>query len=505
MTEATEMKLENPTAVIVNAKLGSVKPNPFRDMVMFPIDTVTKVPALVESMQQTGVWPSIVARPKDNMINGKIVNQEELIAFIESGADMSEVVWEKAFGHHRQAAVEAMGYESMPIIPTVNTDEAMLQMMANENKEGFGSNINSSLETVRQVHKQLMASIADYDDYDAYVEGNGGVVANCFFTSSKAFLAAQKAVGFRTVKRFLGETWNERDVRAPFAVLKAVDDGLFHQEDIVHIPSMGLLEELSSIARVIFMGFTPQAKDSEPVPAPNWPHLFKVEAVEEVIKRCSANPAEGKANVTVTVAQLSKARQSLQKDGVNPASFLRSGKGKTAFDVYEAAKKRFLIEDADLEKNMSIIDGLVEVDGMGDWDGLEELQIKLRKAAERFAEGGGAEEPGDGELSPTTEADINADLGGSEGGDMVVGADFADVTEDGTKMPINQLAQAVVGDCEIVGFRADALITRLDELEADETFALAINGLLNKIAIIAMKATGKSALTDAFNAATKAE
>ena len=91
----------NAGAVLVEAALGNIAQNPFRDMVMFPIDMVVKVPSLVESMEKTGVWPSIIARPKDNEIDGKVLTQEELVAYINSGADLSEVVWEKAFGHHR--------------------------------------------------------------------------------------------------------------------------------------------------------------------------------------------------------------------------------------------------------------------------------------------------------------------------------------------------------------------------------------------------------------------
>ncbi len=497
------MKVENPGALLVEAKLGNIGQNPFRDMVMFPIDMINKVPSLVESMEKTGVWPSIIARPKDNMINGEVLTQDELVAYISSGADLSDVVWEKAFGHHRQAAVKTLGFESMPIIPQIKTDEEMLLMMALENKEGFGSNINSALETVRQVHRNLVDSIADFDDFDQYVESNGGVVANCFFGTSKQFLAAQKSVGFRTVKRFLGETWNERDVRAPFAVLKAVEDGLFHQEDIVSVPSMGLLEEIASIARVIHEGYTPQKKDAEAIPAPDWPVKYKVEAIEDVIARCSLTPE--KANTSVTVAQLAKARQALQKEGVNPASFLRSGKGKTAFDVYEALKKEYLVDDVDLEVNMTAIDGLVEVDGLSDYEGLEAIQIKLRAAAERMAQGLGEEDEGTTTLDPTTEGDVNAAMGGGEDVGGEAGADFSDVGDDTTPMPINQLGQAVTGDAEIMGARVDMLSARLDEFTADENFTLALSTLLNKVSKLAMDTIGKAALTDAFNAATKAE
>lgn len=493
------------TALLVSANLSNIGPNPFRDMDMFPIDEVTKVPALVESMEKTGVWPSIIARPKDNMVNGQVLTQDELISLISSGADLSEIQWEKAFGHHRQAAVTKLGHVAMPIIPQIKTDEEMLLMMALENKEGFGSNINSALETVRQVHRSLSDSIADFDDFDQYVESNGGVVANCFFTTSKQFLAAQKSIGFRTVKRFLGETWNERDVRAPFAVLKAVEDGFFHQEDIVNVPSMGMLEEIASIARVIMEGYTPQKKDSVAIDAPDWPLFFKEEAINEVIERCCINPAEGKNNVTVTVAQLAKARQALQKEGVNPAAFLRSGKGKTAFDVAEAAKKRFLVSDVDLEVNLSAIDELSEMDGFAEWEGLAELQETLRKSAERMAAGAGNDDEIGG-LDPTTEDDVNASLGGSDESGALASsdaADFSDTGEAGVPMPINQLAQAVTGDAEIMGARVDMLLNRVGEFEADENYTAALSTLMNKVAKLVHLTIGKSALTDAFNAATK--
>jgi len=491
------------TALLVTAALTAIGPNPFRDMVMFPIDEVEKVPSLVESMEKTGVWPSIIARPKDNMIDGKVLTQEELVSLISSGADLSEVQWEKAFGHHRQAAVEFMGMDSMPIIPQIKTDEEMLLMMALENKEGFGSSINSALETVRQVQQNLAASIADFDDFDQYVESNGGVVANCFFGTSKQFLAAQKSIGFRTVKRFLGDTWNERDVRAPFAVLKAVEDGLFCQEDIVSVPSMGMLEEIASIARVIMEGYTPQKKDAEKIDAPDWPLYYKTAAIDEIVHRCSVNHAEGKNHVTVTVAQLAKARQALQKEGVNPASYLRSGKGKTAFDVVEAAKKEFLVSDVDLEVNLTTIDGLSEMDGFAEWDGLADLQASLRKSAERMAAGTDEEGGEGGGLEPTTEGDVDSALG-SEGGEATKnGADFSDVDDAGVAMPIAQLGQAVTGDAEIMAARVDMLLGRVEEFEADKNFSLVLTSLLNKVARLAMQTVGKTALTDAFNAATK--
>ena len=386
-----ELKVKDMNATLIYVAVDALKPNPYRDMKMFPIDG-SKVESLKESIQQTGFWPSILVRPKNNMVAGKEITAKELEMLLKKG-DIDGIEWEKAFGHHRQAACEALGFEKIPVIPQVISDEQMLQMMANENKEGFGSNINSMMETVRQVKQKLEESIADYDDYESYKADMG---KDAFFKTAKAFINAQKqGVGFRTIRRFLGETWSDRDVRSPLTVLSAIDDGLFHQEDIVNVPSIGLLEGIASLARIIYEGYTPQKKDADFIPAPDWPVYYKDRCVEEIIRRCSVNPEEGKVHATVTVAGLDKARQALLKNGVNPASYLRSGKGKTPFDVYKAMKEEFLVPDKELEENLATIDGFSEMDDFADWAGLPEVCEKLRKAAEAMAKGEDADSEGD--------------------------------------------------------------------------------------------------------------
>lgn len=492
------------TASIINVAITSVGANPYRDMVMFPIQE-SKVLSLVESIEKTGFWPSIIARPKNNEINGKPVTREELDNMIANGFDFSGVVWEKAFAHHRQAACERLGFATIPIIPQIINDENMLLMMANENKEGFGSNINSQLETVRQVKTRLEESIADYDEFEMYVNDGG-----TFFTTAKSFKNAQsQGIGFKTIRRFLGETWSDRDVRGPVAVLKAIDDGLFYQEDIVNVPSIGLLEGIASIARVLYEGHTPQEKDAEPVPAPNWPMYFKDAAMAAVIERCQLDADKGKHESTVTVAQLDKARQLLQKVGVNPANFLRSGKGKTAFDVYEATKAEVIIPDVELEKNLAAIEELRERDGFDGWEGLEELITKLKAAANRIAEAGGVDSPDvDAELDPTTEGDVNAAINAAEGEVAAAGEAgpdaFGEAIPHTGALPINQLVVKVTESCEVMGSMVGSLIPRAGEIEVDDTYTMAITDLLKLVAKLANDTLGKSAVVDAFNAATKA-
>jgi len=97
----------NEVASIINVAVSMLGANPYRDMTTFPIQP-KKVASLKESIERTGFWPSIMARPENNMVDGKVITKEELRAMIDSGYDFSEVMWEKSFAHHRQAACEAL-------------------------------------------------------------------------------------------------------------------------------------------------------------------------------------------------------------------------------------------------------------------------------------------------------------------------------------------------------------------------------------------------------------
>lgn len=493
----------NETARLITVNIGDVIQNPYRDMVMFPIQQ-DKVDSLKESIEKTGFWPSIIARPANNMVNGKEITQEELVALLNDGFDFSGVKWEKAFAHHRQAACEALGFDTIPIVPQIINDENMLLMMANENKEGFGGNVNSQLETVRQVKQRLEESIADFDTFEEYKEAGGD-----FFKTAKSFSNAQaQGVGFKTIRRFLGETWTERDVRGPVAVLKAIESGYFHQEDIVHVPSIGLLDGIASIATIMYEGYTPNVKDAEPVPPVDWPIYLKDKLINELIQLAVVNGEGRNKDVQVTASQLDKARQALMKDGVNPVSYCVS-RGKQPFNVYEALKKEFLVMDDTLESNMKRIDDLRMTDGISDWSGLDEMIERLQKAAKRAAAGEAEEEPGevtdvtDEGLDPTTEGDLNAALNEGEEGELpTVSEGFGDLPADTVSLPINQMVSSVVGDCSVINAKLGALIERSAEVTPDENYVTAVSDLLSNVAVLAMRTIGKHALTDAFQAAT---
>src|SRR5262245_24310269 len=98
-------------------KLKDIKPNPFRHIERYPIKP-EKVAALRESLRTTGYWGNIVAR----LMNGTA---------------------EIAYGHHRLNAMREE-YAKEPdkeislLIQDLD-DEAMLQIMARENMEEWGT------------------------------------------------------------------------------------------------------------------------------------------------------------------------------------------------------------------------------------------------------------------------------------------------------------------------------------------------------------------------------
>lgn len=102
--------------------VSSLVANPFRELDDYPIDR-DKVDALKESIEATGFWGTIVARKKGNK-------------------------YEIAFGHHRMIALQEMGIKRCEIIVRDLSNEDMVQMMARENLEEWGTSAYIEAQTV---------------------------------------------------------------------------------------------------------------------------------------------------------------------------------------------------------------------------------------------------------------------------------------------------------------------------------------------------------------------
>lgn len=111
----------------MRVRIDHLDANPFRHIDRYPIRE-EKITALVESINSTGFW--------DNMV-GRVVGDRVQIAY----------------GHHRREALRRTygpDYE-VGIVVRDFTDDQMLQIMARENMEEWGSSAWVEMETVRAV------------------------------------------------------------------------------------------------------------------------------------------------------------------------------------------------------------------------------------------------------------------------------------------------------------------------------------------------------------------
>lgn len=142
-----------------------IKANPYRRMDNYPINQA-KVKKLMNSMDETGFWDNILARPKDG-------------------------IYELAYGHHRWIALQKLGIEKIDIPIKELDDETMLKIMANENMQEWEPDVKVINETVFAVKEFL----------------NSRVLPN------------GKDIPTRDIIRFLGKNWTLKTVKQALATL----------------------------------------------------------------------------------------------------------------------------------------------------------------------------------------------------------------------------------------------------------------------------------------------
>lgn len=161
--------------------ISQLRPNPFRELDDYPIDR-EKVDKLKESISETGFWGTIVARKKGN-------------------------AYEIAFGHHRQVALVELQQEGVigksekvDIIVRDLTNEQMIQLMARENLEEWGTNAYIEAQTVESTIRAYGAGEIDLPEVERNARketirttpGSGGSYT---MASVAAFLGWTKADG----------------------------------------------------------------------------------------------------------------------------------------------------------------------------------------------------------------------------------------------------------------------------------------------------------------------
>ena len=193
-------------------KLKQIRPNPFRNMALYPIDEA-KIDALKASFERTGYWGNIVAR--------------------QSG-DAFEI----AYGHHRLTTMQRTMKPGDPVELIVRdiSDADMLRMMADENMDEWRTSSEIEQETIRAVVLAYAEGRIELAR-PKYGGRGGGVRLAPGFTIVKTWDGHGQAYTAESIAKFLG--WMSGDqvsprVRNALAALEAGEE-LEAPEEIAEI------------------------------------------------------------------------------------------------------------------------------------------------------------------------------------------------------------------------------------------------------------------------------
>lgn len=446
----------------MRVKLSQLQANSFRDMNKYPISD-EKVDALVESIKQTDFWDNLLARVVGNELDG----QDNLAAYLkglpaafdEDGTPLFTV--ELAYGHHRWVACQKAGIEEIDIPVKMIDDETMLRIMANENKGDWSSNMLVILETVRQVRNSIAATIAPYEDFEAYEEAG-----HTFFSKSKPFMNAKsQGVGYKTTAKFLGESWSENDIRNTYGVLESIDAGLFEQETVVPMSSTGMIARFNKLSKAV---------DEQ-----EWPQYFKTAMIQDSADYIT----DENSKATVKVVDLAAGAV---KKGNDPLTYLAKQK-RVEFDLAKAVRP--LLEDKKL--SVEEVNTLI-----GEFEGLDEAILKAQESiakaeARAAAKEAGDEPPVEGTEDPSADqAEVDAAVAEAESIEEVDPGIVGDVAEDG-RYSIDTLTETVIGSAGVFGSQCDLLVGRIGEVgDDDQRFYNALNVSFNSVCALMLETYG---------------
>jgi len=182
----------------MKVQIKNLEPNPYRDMENYPVDQF-KIESLKNSIEQTGFWDNIVARPHP-LVKGK---------------------FQLTYGHHRFICLKELNIGEIDIPVKELDDATMIQIMANENRVEYKTNTFVTLETVKAARDFLNAELAKYESWE---EAPRGLINSLDLNNRSAFENIKtKGVGQTTILKFLGKQWKQWEIQDALNVLEAKD------------------------------------------------------------------------------------------------------------------------------------------------------------------------------------------------------------------------------------------------------------------------------------------
>lgn len=197
-------------------RVADIQPNPFRHMDRYPIRR-DKVEALRESIRTTEFWDNILAR---------------------LGPDGNPQI---AFGHHRLVAIREEYSPDDEIDLTIRDldDEQMIQIMARENMQEWGSSVSVEHETIRAVVEAYAQGQINLTKPSSKSNSSHLRNAPSFIPCSPS--EGEHAYSAQTVAEFLG--WLEPSgdvqnrVRDAINALELIEEGILNESDFLSLGS----------------------------------------------------------------------------------------------------------------------------------------------------------------------------------------------------------------------------------------------------------------------------
>jgi hypothetical protein len=171
-----------------------ILPNPYRNMEKYPINR-DKVESLKASIEETGVWQTIVAREHPD----------------------KKGFFQIAFGHHRLQAIKELKIKEIKISVEEMTDIQMLKRMANENMNDWGITTGVIVETVLSVKNYLENELSKYESWEDITSNK---FIRCLFETKTGFTECKtKGIGQTIILKFLGKPWKQWQVQQALEIL----------------------------------------------------------------------------------------------------------------------------------------------------------------------------------------------------------------------------------------------------------------------------------------------
>jgi len=185
-----------------NVELKEIEDNPFREASAYVYDN-GKIDELAESMADTSYWENMLARKTK-------AGQIQL-----------------AYGHHRLQALKKLVEEGMLQYKTIKlnvrperelTDERMLKIFVQENKDTWGEIPQNLCMSVLQLQTHLTGILDASKDKDEFIKRIGD--AGALKIDDRAFTRAKNTgVGATMISQFLGDTWSRQTISDALQVI----------------------------------------------------------------------------------------------------------------------------------------------------------------------------------------------------------------------------------------------------------------------------------------------